>query len=419
VKLHFLTNWRFWIALPLTIGLAAVAFVAGGAAEMRSYWPFGDRYPSLERMLKRVTEGVEREFDNYSKTAMLTGVHELIVQGYPLPFRDTAAFLALSDTEFLVATRLGDLNYVVIGGEAVSARLIGSLGVPGDMPFKAGVKDLLLIAPGKLLASVTTHNAAKDCYGLALFEYSFDIDEKSLKQTRKLFESGPCLSLPLALEESGGRIVRFSDDSVLLSVGNLGLGVEGLVGDYGRAFKIRVSDGFSSVFVTGLRNAQGLFVDPELGLVFETEHGPRGGDEINVLREGTNYGYPNVTYGTNYSVIDDASVDDTCLSKCGTHMGYELPLFAFVPSIGISNLVRYPSSGAEFHRWRGNLLVESLRAGTLFRLEYVDGRIIFSEPIPFETRLRDIALLPSGSIVLLTYKAKLLVLTRAKAIAQQ
>jgi glucose/arabinose dehydrogenase len=186
------------------------------------------------------------------------------------------------------------------------------------------------------------------------------------------------------------------------------------VGDNGRIFRIRLLDGKASVFVAGTRNPQGLFVDEDSRLVFETEHGPRGGDGVNVLREGIDYGWPNVTYGTNYTVIDDASVSDTCLTTCGEHPGYELPLFAFVPSVGISNLVRYPSSGEEFHRWRGDLLVGSLRAETLYRLKYIDGRIVLAEPIPLGERLRDIALLPSGSIAVKTDSQKLLILSRAR-----
>jgi glucose/arabinose dehydrogenase len=222
--------------------------------------------------------------------------------------------------------------------------------------------------------------------------------------------------MPLALEEIGGRIVRYDEDSVLFSVGSL-LPTT-LEGDYGRIQQIRLSDGAASVFATGNRNQQGLFVDRASGLVFETEHGPRGGDEINVLQKGHDYGWPHVTYGTNYTVVDDASVEETCVTKCGSHEGYDLPLFAFVPSIGIGNLLRYPANGGQFQRWGGDLLVASLREQTLFRLEYDDGRIIYAEPIPLGERLRDIALLPNGSIALKTDSQKLLILTRAGADAK-
>ncbi|MFO1206848.1 MAG: PQQ-dependent sugar dehydrogenase [Burkholderiales bacterium] len=403
------------IAVIFGVGLLATAFLAGGVAEERAYWPFGGRYAFVERLSERAGR-MERKLDAYVKTVILTGYHEVVVESYPLPFGDSHApgpFLALSDTEFLVATRLGELHHVAIDGQTVKATLVGSLGVAENIQAPAGVKDLLLVAPGKLLISMSTHDAAKDCYALGLFEFAYDLQQRSVTKTRKLFESQPCFPMPLALEEIGGRIVHYTDDTVLFTVGSL-LPTT-LEGDYGRIQQIRLSDATATVFATGTRNQQGLFFDQESDLVFETEHGPRGGDEINVLVRGHDYGWPHVTYGTNYSVIDDASVDETCVTNCGTHEGYDLPLFAFVPSIGIGNLLRYPSGGEEFQRWRGDLLVASLRAQTLYRLEYDENRIIYVEPIPLGERLRDIALLPNGAVALKTDTQKLLILTRAKA----
>jgi glucose/arabinose dehydrogenase len=92
-------------------------------------------------------------------------------------------------------------------------------------------------------------------------------------------------------------------------------------------------------------------------------------------------------------------------------------LLAFVPSVGISNLIRYPSTGTEFPRWQGDLLVGSLRAETLFRVKTVDGKVVFSEPISFGERLRDIALLPNQSIAMKTDNQQLLILSRAKRAA--
>lgn len=404
----------------VTIGAGAMfilativtAFLVGGVAWSRSYWPFGGHYRFIDSLTERASR-FERRFDSFSKSTILTGLHEVVVKAYPLPFRDTYAqgpFVALSDSEFLVATRLGDLYHVSVQGETLRSERIGSLGVNQDIPNPGGVKDLLISAPNTLLASFTTHDESKDCFALGLFEYEFDIEHRTLKRLRRVFQSQPCLPLPLSLEEQAGRIVRISEDSVLFSVGDMGFHY---VGDNGRILKIRLHDGSASIFASGTRNPQGLFVDEELRLVLETEHGPRGGDEINAIRPGADYGWPNVTYGTNYTVVDDASVQDTCLTKCGDHSGYELPLFAFVPSIGISNLIRYPSTGTEFHRWRGDLLVGSLRAQSLFRLTFVDGRVILAEPINLEERLRDIALLPNGSVALKTDSQKLLILSRA------
>ncbi len=408
-------SWLVSIAFLVGLSLFAATFLVGGVAGKLDYWPFGGRYSFVEKLADRAGR-LERKLDAHTKTVVLTGHHEMAVETFPLPFGDTHApgpFLALSNTEFLVATRLGELHHVTLEAQTVKAKLVGSLGVADDIQAPAGVKDLLLLEPGKLLVSMSTHDEARNCYALGLFEFSYDLEQQTVRKTRKLFESQPCFPMPLALEEIGGRIIHYTDDTVLLSVGSL-LPTT-LEGDYGRIQQIRLSDGSATVFATGMRNQQGLFFDEQSNLVFETEHGPRGGDEINVLRQGHDYGWPQVTYGTNYSVVDDASVDETCVTNCGTHKGYDLPLFAFVPSIGIGNLLRYPSSGEQFPRWRGNLLVASLRAQTLYRLEYDEGRIIFAEPIPLGERLRDIALLPNGSIALKTDSQKLIILTRAKS----
>jgi len=370
------------------------------------------------------SQSIEKPVGKYSKTEMTTGIEEIVVETYPLPFRDdgpTGPFAELSNTEFLVATRLGDLHHVVIGGEAVKSELLGSFGISEKMLRSGGVKDLLLLTPQTLLVTMNTYDEKKGCYAIGVFEFAIDIARKSLDQRRKLFESEPCLPAsgaktlgpnPLGLEESGGRMLRMPDDSILLSVGTMS-GLHG--GDTGRILRISLRDGASSVFATGVRNPQGLFLDAESGMLFEAEHGPRGGDEINLLQAGKDYGYPKVGYGTPYGgPYAPPEAEMPADARFGDHHGYELPLLAFVPSIGISNLIRYPSSGTEFPRWQGDLLVESLRAQSLFRVKLVEGRVVLSEPIPFGEGLRDIALLPNQSIALKTDNQQLLILSRAK-----
>jgi hypothetical protein len=411
---------RIWVVALLVCALAAAAFLAGAVFHLKSYWPFGNRY----RFMGAASQTIDKPADKFSREEVVTGIEELVVEKYPLPFRDsppTGPFAELSNTEFLVATRLGELHHVEIGGEAVKSELLGSLGVPEKMLRSGGVKGLLLLTPQTLLVSMNTYDASKSCYALGVFEFALDIPRKILEQRRKLFESEPCLPAsgaktlgpnPLGLEESGGRMLRLTDDSILVSVGTMS-GLHG--GDTGRILKIRLSDGASSVFVKGTRNPQGLFLDPESGTLFETEHGPRGGDEINVLLEGKDYGYPNVSYGTPYGgPYAPPEAEMPADARFGDHQGYELPLVAFVPSVGISNLIRYPASGKEFPRWQGDLLVESLRAETLFRVKVIDGRVILSEPMPFGERLRDIALLPNQSVALKTDSQQLIILSRPK-----
>ena len=143
----------------------------------------------------------------------------------------------------------------------------------------------------------------------------------------------------------------------------------------------------------GHRNPQGLFVSAT-GVVWETEHGPKGGDELNVIVAGANYGWPLRTYGTSYGGYTWPYSDEQ-----GSHGDYELPLLSWSPSIGISSLLVV--EGNEFPTWKGDLLVASLRANSLYRIRHREGRVTLVEKIVLERNLRDIVEMDDGTIVLL------------------
>jgi cytochrome c2 len=143
----------------------------------------------------------------------------------------------------------------------------------------------------------------------------------------------------------------------------------------------------------GHRNPQGLEIDRD-GRIWVPEHGPDGGDELNLIVEGSNYGFPHVSYGVAYGENTWPLSDQQ-----GRHRGYNLPIFAWVPSIGVSNLIQLSGFTPE---WDGDLLVGSLYKQTLYRLRYEEGRIIFAEPVPVNKEIRDIDQLDDGTIVLWT-----------------
>ena len=130
------------------------------------------------------------------------------------------------------------------------------------------------------------------------------------------------------------------------------------------------------------------------GTLFSTEHGPAGGDELNLITEGSNYGWPIVTLGTDYG-----SYGWRGSKFVGEHTGYQAPIFAWVPSIAVSNLIQVEGFDK---RWDGDLLVASLKAQSLFRLRLEKQAVLYSEPIWIGQRLRDIAQLQNGTIVLWT-----------------
>lgn len=148
------------------------------------------------------------------------------------------------------------------------------------------------------------------------------------------------------------------------------------------------------VFSYGHRNVQGVTIHPDTGAVWAMEHGPKGGDEINQIKAGANYGWPVITYGIDYSgdIISDK-----------THMeGMEQPWVYWDPSIAPSGLTFY--SGEMFKEWEGDVLVGSLKFTHLRRIDVEDGKPgeQFEYVRDNQARIRDVEVAPDGSIYLLT-----------------
>ena len=149
-----------------------------------------------------------------------------------------------------------------------------------------------------------------------------------------------------------------------------------------------------AIFTYGHRNPQGLTVHPQTGQVWEVEHGARGGDELNLLRPGANYGWPLVTYGTDY---DGSRIGD------GTSKpGIEEPAKYWVPSISPSGLTFY--FGDAFPQWRGSLFLGGLSGQLLTRLEITGDRVTHEERLLVRQigRIRDVRQGPDGKLWLLT-----------------
>ncbi len=148
-------------------------------------------------------------------------------------------------------------------------------------------------------------------------------------------------------------------------------------------------------FTLGNRNMQGAALHPKTGELWTHEHGPQGGDEVNVMRAGRNYGWPVITYGVNYGI-------GTRIGE-GTHKpGMEQPLHKWVPSIAPSGMAFY--EGDKFPAWRGNLLVGALKDQMLARLE-LDGEKVTKEERLIKNaigRIRDVRVGPDGYVYLLT-----------------
>jgi aldose sugar dehydrogenase len=155
------------------------------------------------------------------------------------------------------------------------------------------------------------------------------------------------------------------------------------------------------IYTLGHRNGHGLAVNPETGELWQSEQGPSGGDELNVLRRGRNYGWPIVSFGRHYS--------GSRISPRPSRVGMEDPAIVWLPSIGATGMTFY--TGHRFPRWKGNAFVAGLREGGVPRTGQIQ-RIVFNdewqelrrEPLLMELgqRLRDIREGPDGLLYVLT-----------------
>jgi glucose/arabinose dehydrogenase len=181
------------------------------------------------------------------------------------------------------------------------------------------------------------------------------------------------------LDDHAGKIIRLHDDGRIPEDNPF-------VGESGA---------WSEIFSYGHRNPQGMALHPQSGEVWTHEHGPRGGDEINILRPGANYGWPVVTLGIDYTgfTIGDGK----------KHMpGMDDPLHSWTPSIAPSGMAFY--TGDAFSRWEGDLFVGALAHRHLARLK-LSGEVVVEEERLLENlglRIRDVRVGPDGNIWLLT-----------------
>ena len=152
-------------------------------------------------------------------------------------------------------------------------------------------------------------------------------------------------------------------------------------------------DALPSIYTFGNRNPQGLAIHPETGRVWETEHGPMGGDELNLIQGGANYGWPSITYGRNY--------DGGVVSEARTRQGMVPPSLYWKPSIAVCGIhfVKSPL----FPRWNNHLLVGALKYEEVRLLDIQDDRVMHQEIILKNAgRVRDVCSAPDGAIYVVT-----------------
>lgn len=261
-----------------------------------------------------------------------------------------------------------------------------------------------------MLSKQISDDISEDCYTFEIFysNLSQSFDDLNFTSFVKLPE---CIPKGLMNGHiTGGRIEKLDDTKLLLSVGDFnfrndfpGFLAQDPNSYFGKILTIDQTSKEIEIFSMGHRNPQGLFVDYNNN-IFETEHGPKGGDEINFITEGNNYGWASVSYGTPMSYY---GLNQDTFAYYGTdkgdHQNFSEPLYSFVPSIGISQLIRLPEKSS-FYNWNNDLILTSMKKGVIYRIRLSKSldRVITIEPIiNLKKRTRDILLSDDGKSIFL------------------
>jgi len=321
----------------------------------------------------------------------------------------------------LFMDRLGNF-YRIISGKAESLDIHTPNNIEQfkqdfpDRKIHGGViksTSFLLDVSSQSLFAAHNKYAGNDSVKLCISQIAFksaSLEVDKLAKWQAIFCTEPIKGQTVATHGSGGKLLK-RGSSLYLSVGfppdeNYEQSRTATLIDIsksasqdpkssrGKIIQVNLANHSSKVLSLGHRNPQGLAFDSQ-GNLLNTEHGPQGGDEINLIKDGLNYGYPINVLGTRYGTYD-FSWPAADISKVAKNM--VLPIFAFVPSIAISPIIQL----SDFHpKLKGDLLVGSLKAQSLYRLKYINQRILYSEPIWIGHRIRDIVE-HGNSIYLLT-----------------
>ena len=152
------------------------------------------------------------------------------------------------------------------------------------------------------------------------------------------------------------------------------------------------------IYSLGHRNVQGIYYDARLQRLYSHEHGPRGGDELNLIEPGHNYGWPLITYGVDYTGAQ--------ISPYTELPGLQQPLLHWTPSVAPSSLTQY--RGALFPEWQGDLFASTLAERSVRRIRMLDGKLAGEEVLfeELDERIRDVRSGPDGALYLLTDNAE-------------
>jgi aldose sugar dehydrogenase len=328
----------------------------------------------------------------------------------------------MPDGRMLVTERPGRLRLVSADGQTVSAPIAGVPSVFAE--GQGGLFDVVLAPDFEssrvIYLSYAEAGTGADVgrNGTAVMRATLDASATALTGAQVIYRQTPKVN---STGHFGGRLVFARDGNLFLTLGERLATAErekaqDLSQGHGKVMRMRpdgtaaegnpfvgVDGAQPTIWTFGHRNPQGAAIHPDTGELWSVEHGPQGGDELNVVRAGLNYGWPRVSYGCEYgSPVGNC----TPVGGASTGPGYEPPLSYWVPtSIAPSGMAFY--TGNKFPEWRGNLFIGALAGQALWRIELNGTTVVNREPLltDLHERIRDVRQGPDGWLYMLTDSA--------------
>jgi aldose sugar dehydrogenase len=321
--------------------------------------------------------------------------------------------------KILITEKLPGTMRILDQQGVLSGPLSGLAAVSSTPEF--GVLDVALdphFATNRRLFFTFFEWADKNASNTFVASATLDQSESALANVKVIFRTTPAIPSRddlSAATKTGGRIAIAPDGSLFVVIGDKDSAgaqpwqvAQKLDNDLGKVIHITAegqpapgnpfagkAGALPEIWAYGQRSQEGLAFDPASGGLFETEHGPRGGDELNLIQPGKNYGWPVITHGIDYG---GAPVGSGLTAKDGM----EQPVYYWDPVIAPSGLAFY--RGDLFPQWKHSVFVGGLRGMLLDRLTLLGNKIVDEEPLltDLHARIRDVRVGPDGAVYVLT-----------------
>ena len=340
---------------------------------------------------------------------------EYSVETFAEGFAGAFSFSFLPDGRIIVGERPGHIK--IVGKDGKSSEVVGlpaNLYAKGSQGLFEVRLDRAFAANRTIYLTYTVLPDGSDVNALPRSPGVLMVASSKLSSDEKRLED---LKVLLNAEGTGGRLIQAPDGTLLItSVIPAGVGINSvdwpqpqqLDSNMGKVLRINADGSIPKdnpfagragahpeIYALGFRDPQGVAIHPRTGALWTSEHGPRGGDEINAVAKGKNYGFPVVGYGREYT--------SRPINGDKTHQdGMEQPLYFWTPDIAPAGIAFY--TGKLFPAWQGDLFVASLAGKALVRLVLHDDRVVSEQRLLTElnARIRGVSEGPDGALYVLT-----------------